>query len=104
MGSQPLINRLLTVGLFSASCLGTLALFSAVPMLPRLTAQVAERTSDLAELAAGNREPQPIRQRTWVAQLPEADRPSVHLPSQLSVEQPDSERSPVDLLRYRLPR
>lgn len=110
MGFQPLVNRLLTVSLFSASCLGTLALFGAVPMLPRLTAQVAGRLPDLAQFAAGNPESQLIRQQqAWVAQLPHADRPPAHTPMRLSLEQfnpeqANPERSSAVLLRYRLPR
>jgi hypothetical protein len=89
MRSRSLVDRLLAVSLFSASSLGTLALFGSVPMLPHLTARLAAMLPDLSEFARDDLPVQPLSQQpgAWVAQLPDEVQP----------------RS-VDLLRYRVPR
>lgn len=91
MGSRSLVNRLLTVTLFASSCLGTLALFGIVPMLPPLTARLASLLPDRSETAADPLQPQTPQslhsRGLWIAQLPEQSQPR-----------------PIQPLRYRLPR
>jgi hypothetical protein len=98
MRSHSLVNRLLTASLFATSCLGTLALFGSVPMLPGVTARIAGILPDLAEFALDDllNQPMSYQRSAWVAQMPKAHRPSVR-PGY-------PQRSSAELLRYRLSR